>query len=142
MMYDEPYSSLSFDEKLVAEKLGASYDFPFNKPANQMDMNQRLARKMHENDYIKYFTDKDKKNKEVEKKQVIPEYVPEKTRESETEGFFAMGFNDSYLKLIILLLVVVCYFQYTTNETLRNMNMILLSRMGGVGAPVVQAVPL
>jgi hypothetical protein len=51
--YDNPFDSLSYDEKILSDKLGMSYSDPTFRPEPAMSVNNRVMLKMRENDMIR-----------------------------------------------------------------------------------------
>jgi len=53
MEYDNPFNTLTFDEKLLNEKMGYAFSDPDLRPKAHVNMNERVRRKMMEEDILR-----------------------------------------------------------------------------------------
>jgi len=129
MDYDDIYNPLSYDDKLLQDKLGYAYNNPYPK---NLTMKDRINQKIMENEIINTQVKKELINREQTKEQVAAqtkEQVATQTKscncgcDGQKEGFVSTDleiFSNKTLLFMIFILAAFCFIQYLNQQKMNN----------------------
>jgi len=140
MDYDSYYNSLSFDDKLLNEKLGLTYSDPYPKSTGVMSLKERIDSKLNEQKQIdQYILNEHKMRKEKEFEKILLRNTERadmrRTAKDTTnlpvekkEGFTSIEIENDKFLFILLIIICVCVFMSLNNKIDKLENMISLSK--------------
>jgi hypothetical protein len=150
MEFDNPFDTLSYDEKIITDKIGMSYSDTSHKYSPPISMIQRIKNKLKEEEMVKEEIIKEELRREMalEKKRLLSKREPftsysEPIKHINCDGNSCMQqsnnslieepvFNNKILIILIFVLAVFCIVQYVSQRQMADNMDKLMSAICGV----------
>lgn len=135
MSFDNPYDTLSYDEKILSDKLGLAYNSPDLEPRPAISMEHRIRKKLKENAIITEQVRKemrdviDEKRNPRERENMTTRHVRHsekcgcssyKQAKNNDEWNSEEFLNNKTLTVMVIVLAVCCVVQYMNQQTMTN----------------------
>lgn len=154
MEFDNPFDTLSYDDKLISEKLGFAYSDSVYKPTPTISMNKRINQKLIEQTIIREQV-RDEMNKRKETPSLTKE-TPSLTKENFIGSPYNQAcscrksnelyehdeplINNKVLLMMVFVLVIFCIIQYINQQQMATNLNDLMSAMCNIMNKPTQSV--